>query len=762
MKRLLPREEESLKNLEDILRKPLDSDSEKVDEGYSIAPSDWFIGPKGSSVEPLRHALTKALDTHIDARKEYFPSDPELKRHKEESIDYDGQRDLLEKETKRLADALKGSVPLASYRNQSHMYWDISTPAIAGYFAGMLYNQNNVAAEASPVTTLIEMITCEELCRMVGYKVNKPSKHNDAWGHITCDGSMANIESMWVARNLKYLPIAFKQAIIELDGFESARHLTVLTAKGTRKRLIELTTWELLNLSVDESINIEHRLLETTDVTQDHISKALDTFSIQSMGQVAFTQKFLKDSHHATPVILVPQTAHYSWVKAATLLGLGFQSVKKVKVDLDGRLDPKDLRKQLSLCLDAQQPVIQVVGILGSTEESAVDPIDKILAIREEMNALGMDFYVHVDGAWGGYFTSMFVPSGPTHTSTAGCFANDHVKRQLKVLHRADSITMDPHKSGFIPYAAGSLCYRNGDVRHIISIAAPVVFHDGTDPNVGVYGVEGSKPGAAATSVYLSHRVIGLHDKGYGEILNQCLFANKLFYASLLTAFDESDGLTVTIFQRTPLERNPTATEQDLIDEKGKIKRLFLNANMKELAANLQRDYRQGHSHGDAVITPHNHTLGLDDSQKADKDRAELFLQLGGDLSIINYSLNFKVNGALNSDIDLLNEFNNDIFNRLSLHLADLKNGKVPEAPLILTSSEFTTDGYGHHLLEAYGRRCGVVVPENAKIRFLISTTQNPWLTETTEGNFIPTLINELKETAEKCREDLIRRHRLG
>ena len=35
---------------------------------------------------------------------------------------------------------------------------------IAGYFAAMLYNQNNVAAEASPVTTLLEIQVGQDFC----------------------------------------------------------------------------------------------------------------------------------------------------------------------------------------------------------------------------------------------------------------------------------------------------------------------------------------------------------------------------------------------------------------------------------------------------------------------------------------------------------------------------------------------------------------------------------------------------------------------
>jgi glutamate/tyrosine decarboxylase-like PLP-dependent enzyme len=60
-------------------------------------------------------------------------------------------------------------------------------------------NPNNVAAEASPLTTEIEMRVGRELCDLIKYNTD-PDKKPTAWGHITCDGSVANLESMWAGK----------------------------------------------------------------------------------------------------------------------------------------------------------------------------------------------------------------------------------------------------------------------------------------------------------------------------------------------------------------------------------------------------------------------------------------------------------------------------------------------------------------------------------------------------------------------------------
>lgn len=59
-------------------------------------------------------------------------------------------------------------------------------------------NPNNVTIEASPITTIAEMEVGDDLCRLFGYNVDPSQTEMPlGWGHITCDGSVANLESVW-------------------------------------------------------------------------------------------------------------------------------------------------------------------------------------------------------------------------------------------------------------------------------------------------------------------------------------------------------------------------------------------------------------------------------------------------------------------------------------------------------------------------------------------------------------------------------------
>lgn len=74
----------------------------------------------------------------------------------------------------------------------------MSMASLLGYFMTMIYNPNNVALEASPLSTVAEIEVGEQLCELFGYNIDED---NDAapqgWGHVTCGGTVANLESIW-------------------------------------------------------------------------------------------------------------------------------------------------------------------------------------------------------------------------------------------------------------------------------------------------------------------------------------------------------------------------------------------------------------------------------------------------------------------------------------------------------------------------------------------------------------------------------------
>lgn len=90
-------------------------------------------------------------------------------------------------------------------------------PANLGYISAMLFNQNNCASEVSTVTSKFEIEVGKDLCVMLGYDRDK------CMGHLTAGGTVANIEAIWAARNIKYFPLGLQEALQKDDRLAQAR-----------------------------------------------------------------------------------------------------------------------------------------------------------------------------------------------------------------------------------------------------------------------------------------------------------------------------------------------------------------------------------------------------------------------------------------------------------------------------------------------------------------------------------------------------------
>ena len=188
-------------------------------------------------------------------------------------------------------------------------------------------------------------------------------------------------------------------------------------------------------------------------------------------------------------------TATYTNLEAVT--GIGSRNIIGVPVDEQARMDPQALDMLLAESLQHRQAIYAVVVIIGATEHGSVDPLSKVLALRRKYQKLGLSFLVHADAAWGGYFTSMLLPNpdgsgSESHLDDPALFLNPHTEKELRYLRFADSVTVDPHKSGYAPFPAGALCYRDGRLRFLVTWKSPVTGSVKVDSmEMGTYGLEG-------------------------------------------------------------------------------------------------------------------------------------------------------------------------------------------------------------------------------------------------------------------------------
>jgi aromatic-L-amino-acid decarboxylase len=138
--------------------------------------------------------------------------------------------------------------------------------------------------------------------------------------------------------------------------------------------------------------------------------------------------------------LYVSNQSHHSIGKAAALAGFKRESLRVLPVDERFRMRVDALREAIAADRRAGKTPFLVVGSAGTTNTGAIDELSELARVAEEE-----DLWFHVDAAWGGFFA-----------------ITERGSRALQGLELADSVTLDPHKSLFLPYGTGCLLARDG------------------------------------------------------------------------------------------------------------------------------------------------------------------------------------------------------------------------------------------------------------------------------------------------------------
>lgn len=499
----------------------------------------WFLGPRAENADLLERLVTEALRDHVFWRRNYHPEDGfTIREVDKRTPGYEDAVATLTQEMMGLLAELKRGVPFFAGRYKGHMSFEQTIASQIGYFAAMLYNPNNVAIEASPVTTRIELEVARQLACMIGYD------EHTSWGHLTSGGTVANFEALWVARNIIYVPIAATGAADKLGVDLGTR-----TSRGEEKLLREMSLWELVNVRNNDALDLWQKLWASAP--RNDVHEALNEHSLQSLGYQDYVRRLGAAYGDPLPaaVVLVAATAHYSWEKIVRALGIGSNQLLFVPVDDHYRLDARLLWQRVQQLSETRTPILACISVCGTTEESAVDRIDEVLEVRARAEReLGVTFHIHSDACYGGYAASILCSNDGGRKTAAQIredidadFPSDELVASLDALSQADSITIDPHKLGYVPYPAGAILFRDKRARELVAIDPPYLLptqglDSSNDLFLGRFIFEGSKPGAAAAAVWMSHKVLPLDDSGYGYLISRTMLGARKLHAALQNA----------------------------------------------------------------------------------------------------------------------------------------------------------------------------------------------------------------------------------
>jgi glutamate/tyrosine decarboxylase-like PLP-dependent enzyme len=279
---------------------------------------------------------------------------------------------------------LSGNYPFFHPRYAGQMLKPPHPVAIVGYLAAMLINPNNHALDGGPPTAAMEKEVVSDLATMFGLPQHL--------GHLTTSGTIANLEALYVAREL-----------------------------------------------------------------------------------------------HPGRGIAYSAEAHYTHGRMCGVLGLPGTAVG---VDSAGRMDLAELADLL-----AAGQIGTVVATAGTTGLGAIDPVHKIVALARQHGAR-----VHVDAAYGGFFTLLAGQDGPAGLDPA----------PWRAIGGCDSVVVDPHKHGLQPYGCGAVLFADPEVGRFYLHDSPYTYFTSGDLHLGEISLECSRAGASAAAAWLTFRLLPL------------------------------------------------------------------------------------------------------------------------------------------------------------------------------------------------------------------------------------------------------------
>jgi tyrosine decarboxylase/aspartate 1-decarboxylase len=186
--------------------------------------------------------------------------------------------------------------------------------------------------------------------------------------------------------------------------------------------------------------------------------------------------------------IVIPQSAHFSFKKASSLLELKLRVVPTKGYRMDVHKVQKFLGNNTAC----------VIAVAGTTGLGMIDPIPDIADICYDEN-----IFFHVDAAFGGFIIPFLQKLG--YPLPAFDFT----------LPGVSSVSLDPHKMGCSVIPSGLLFIRENKWFEAISVSSPYISTKRQSSIVG------TRPGASVAATYAVMRHLG--QEGYIDIAKKCM-----------------------------------------------------------------------------------------------------------------------------------------------------------------------------------------------------------------------------------------------
>lgn len=269
--------------------------------------------------------------------------------------------------------------------------------------------------------------------------------------------------------------------------------------------------------------------------------------------------------------ILTSADSHFSVRKAAKLLGLGEHAVITVDTDADRRMRPEQLRRALDDCHRDGLLVMAVVATAGTTDFGAIDPLEQIAEVCAAARV-----WLHVDAAYG-----------------CGLLVSPTRRHLLDGIERADSVTVDYHKSFFQPVSSSAVLVRDratlGHATYHADYLNPAHMAERAVPNQVDKSLQTTRR-FDALKLWLTLRIMGADAVGelFDEVIDRARGVGELLVRDPRFEVVAPPQLSTIVFRYLP----PAGPARELADDANLHARETLAANGEAVIAGTKVDGR--------------------------------------------------------------------------------------------------------------------------------------------------------------------------
>jgi L-2,4-diaminobutyrate decarboxylase len=261
--------------------------------------------------------------------------------------------------------------------------------------------------------------------------------------------------------------------------------------------------------------------------------------------------------------IVASLSSHYSHFNVASWLGIGTKNLVLIPTNQQSEMSLPDLEYYLRRAFDEGTKVAVILATMGTTDAFGIDDLGAIVRLRDRLSEeyeLEHPPHVHADSVIGwiwSVFRDYDFSNNPLGFRPRTLRALLDSVQRISCLPKADSLGVDFHKTGYVPYVSSAFLVKDRrDLTHLSREPEkmPYLYQFG-QYHPGIYTLESSRSGAGALAALANMHLLG--KQGYRALIGHVvemaeLLRQRLEENCFIRVINEGNNGPVTLFRVYP------------------------------------------------------------------------------------------------------------------------------------------------------------------------------------------------------------------